>query len=79
MFSQITKNWRGRPLETLEIIVNLIAATTTTKGLKINCELDTNVYSKGIQISDEEYAMLRLRYEDTLPQWNYTLCPKTAH
>lgn len=74
LFSQITKNWRGRPLETLEIIVNLIASTTTDKGLVVKCKADTSEYPKGIKVTDEELAAVNLFGDEFHPNWNYTIC-----
>ena len=76
MFCHITQNWRGRPLETLETVVNLISATTTSKGLKIRASLDRNVYEKGIRISDDEMATLDIRAARSLGQWNYVIRPR---
>ena len=75
MFSQISKNWRGRPLETLEVIVSLIAATTTNTGLSIRCQLDLNQYAKGLKISDEEFSLVRIVGDEFHPNWNYTIFP----
>ena len=75
MFSQISKNWRGRPLETLQIIVNLIASTTTTSGLTIQCQLDQNHYPKGIKITDSELASVNIIGDEFHPNWNYTITP----
>lgn len=75
LFSQITKNWRGRPLETLELIVNLIAATTTTKGLSVRCKADLNHYPVGIKITDEELAKVNLFANEFHPEWNYIIKP----
>ena len=75
LFSQITKNWRGRPLETLEIIVNLIASTTTETGLKVQCRADLNNYQTGIKVTDEEFATINLYTDDFHPNWNYTVAP----
>lgn len=58
LFSFITQNWRGKPLVSHEVIVKLIAATTTGKGLKVRCELDSNKYQKGIKVSDKKLALL---------------------
>ena len=77
MFSHITKNWRGRSLESLEIIVNLIGSTTTATGLKINAELDTNSYETGIKIRDKELATLQIEGAEFHGEWNYTIIPKT--
>lgn len=76
LFSQITKNWRGRPLETLEVIVNLIASTTTEKGLIVKCKADTLKYPKGIKVTDEELASVNLFGDEFHPNWNYTICAR---
>jgi len=60
MFSHISLNWRGKPLVSHEIIVNLIAGTTTRAELKIEAELDTNVYPTGIKVTDEELKNIRI-------------------
>ena len=73
MFSQISKNWRGRPLETLEVIVSLIASTTTTTGLSIRCQLDLNTYAKGLKITDEELSFVHIMRDEFHPDWNYTI------
>ena len=75
MFSHISLNWRGKPLVSHEVIVNLIASTTTRKGLKIEAELDTNKYPKGIQVSDEELEKIKIQREDFHGEWNYTILP----
>lgn len=76
LFSQITKNWRGRPLTTLEVIVNLIAGTTTEKGLKVTCISDSRKYETGIKVSDEEFKGINLFGDAFHPDWNYTILPK---
>lgn len=76
LFSQITKNWRGRPLETLEVIVNLIASTNTDKGLIVRCKADTLEYQKGIKVTDEELAAVSLLEDQFHPNWNYTICAR---
>ena len=75
MFSQISKNWRGRPLETLEVIVSLIASTTTSTGLSIRCKLDLNQYAKGLKVTDEELSSVRIMGDEFHPNWNYTIFP----
>ncbi len=75
MFSQISKNWRGRPLETMEIIVNLIASTTTNSGLRIKCGLDKHTYKSGIKISDEELLTLNMIKGPFHGDWNYVVYP----
>lgn len=76
MFSQISKNWRGRPLESLMVIVNLIAATTTKNGLTIQCQLDLNQYPRGIKISDHKLASINIVGDVFHPNWNYTISPQ---
>ena len=78
MFSQISKNWRGRPLESLRVIVNLIAATTTSTGLTIQCQLDLNHYPKGIKISDDVMASLNIAGDEFHSNWNYTIFPQNV-
>jgi transposase len=73
MFSAISMNWRGKPLTSLEVIVNLIANTTTENGLKINATLDTNEYKLGEKVLDEELSSLDILYHDFQPQWNYVI------
>lgn len=75
MFSHISQNWRGRPLESHEVIINLIGATTNKKGLNIQCELDKNKYEKGIKISDEQMESVNITRDDVLGNWNYTIKP----
>ena len=75
LFSQITKNWRGRPLGMLEIIVNLIASTTTDNGLVVRCKADTAIYPKGTKISDKEFAGINLLRNEFHPDWNYVIGP----
>jgi hypothetical protein len=76
MFCYITKNWRGKPLRSRAVVVNLIGHTTTKAGLRIEAELDTNAYKKGIKISNEELAGVRLEKASFHGEWNYTIVPK---
>ena len=76
LFSQISKNWRGRPLETIEIIINLIASTTTETGLTVNCVLDKNIYEKGVVISRQEMDSLNIVPNEWHGDWNYTILPR---
>jgi len=75
LFSHITQNWRGK-LTSHEVIVNLIAKTTTERGLKVACELNLNKYQKGIKISDEELSDVNILKDDFHGEWNYSICPK---
>jgi hypothetical protein len=76
LFSFITMNWRGRPLTSYRVMVQLIANTTTTKGLKVNAELDEGYYPTGIKISDKELAAVPLTRNEFHGDWNYTVHPK---
>ena len=73
LFSAISRNWRGRPLVSVEVVINLIAATTTRKGLKVHCQLDTNRYETGIKVSEEEMNALKIVKDSFHENWNYTL------
>jgi hypothetical protein len=76
LFSFISQNWRGRPLVSHEVVVNLIAATTTETGLKVACELDRNSYPSGIKVSKEDMAGISLRKDKFHGEWNYTILPQ---
>ena len=75
LFSFITKNWRGKPLVSHEVIVNLIAATTTRTGLRVQSQLDTGKYPKGIKVGKPEFAAIQLRTDTFHGEWNYTILP----
>lgn len=76
MFCHITENWRGRPLLSHEVVVNLIGATTPRAGLKITAQLDTSTYPTGITMSDEQIRKLNIITADFHGEWNYVLCPR---
>ena len=75
MFCHITQNWRGRPLVSHDVIIQLIANTTTQAGLKIRAELDRGTYPTGIEVSDAELAALKIKRARFHGDWNYTLMP----
>jgi len=75
MFCHITENWRGRPLISREVVVQLIGATTTTSGLEIKAELDESSYQSGIKISDKEIQSINLFREEFHGEWNYEIRP----
>ncbi len=75
MFCHITENWRGQPLVSHEVIVNLIASTTTAKGLRVKAALDKRPYPTGVQVDNETMASLRLKADKFHGDWNYTLSP----
>ncbi len=76
LFSAITQNWRGKPLVSHEVVVNLIGATTTTTGLKVKSELDTNQYPAGRIVSDDELSAIHIRRDAFHGDWNYSLMPR---
>jgi hypothetical protein len=76
MFCHITQNWRGKPLRSRAVVVNLIGNTKTRTGLKVRAELDTNSYPTGIDISDEELAEVKIQRAKFHGDWNYTILPR---
>ncbi len=76
LFSHISKNWRAKPLISIEVIVNLIANTTTQNGLKVRAKVDNKIYEKGIKISDEDMGKLNIERNEFRGEWNYTIVPK---
>jgi hypothetical protein len=75
MFAFISQNCRGKPLISHKVIVQLIAATKTTAGLTISCDIDAGRYPKGGKISDAQLAAINIRYDAFHPDWNYTILP----
>lgn len=75
LFSFITMNWRGRPLISHEVIVQLVANTKTRSGLKVRSEIDTNLYPKGLVISDTDFAAIKLEPDPFRGEWNYSIRP----
>jgi len=75
MFCFISKNWRGKPLVSVEVIVHLISSTTTSKGLKITCVEDKNFYQLGVAVTDEEFAAINIDREKFHGNWNYAISP----
>jgi hypothetical protein len=75
LFAFISHNWRAKPLISHRVIVNLIAATTTRTGLSVHCELDKNLYPKGIVVSDDDFAAINITRADFHGEWNYTISP----
>jgi hypothetical protein len=76
MFCHISQTWREKPLTSRLAVVELIAATTTTTGLKVACELDTTEYPKGIKVSDADLSGLAITTDTFHPEWNYTIKPR---
>jgi hypothetical protein len=78
LFAHISMNWRGRPLVSHEVIVELIGATTTREGLQVQAELDANVYPTKVKVSDDELAAVQLTPHAFHGEWNYTIAPISA-
>ena len=76
LFCHITGNWRGVPLETLEVVVTLIGSTRTKKGLEVHAWLDANKYDKGHKVSDAEFAELHIKRNKFHGDWNYEIHPR---
>jgi hypothetical protein len=76
MFCHITENWRGRPLVSRAVVVNLIGSTKTRAGLRINAELDTSLYETGLKVTDEEFAAIKIKKAKFHGEWNYTISPR---
>ena len=75
LFCHVTRNWRGQPLETFEVVVNLIGSTTTASGLKVHAKLDAGIYEKGRKVSHEEFAILNITPSRFHGEWNYIIRP----
>jgi DDE family transposase len=78
LFSFISQNWRAKPLVSYRVIVDLISATTTKTGLTVRCEIDHNLYPKGVTVSDAEMARLNIIRHDFHGEWNYTIKPNSS-
>jgi transposase len=76
LFSFISQNWRGKPLRSFETIVSLIAATTTSTGLRVHAELNTETYAAGIKVSDQAFAQIKIRRDKFHGDWNYEIQPR---
>ena len=76
MFSYITKNWRGKPLESHEVIVNLIGNTTTKTGLRIQAALDSRIYPTGSEVPDHIMEGLNMEKSEFHGEWNYRILPR---
>ena len=79
LFSFISQNWRGQPLISHEVIVNLIKATKTSKGLRVEAAIDRRVYPAGMKVTDEELAKVNLSRSEFHGEWNYTISPRQTH
>jgi transposase len=78
LFAFISQNWRGKPLVSHQVIVDLIAATTTKSGLKVRAQIDSNLYPCGVKVSDEQVAALNIQRDTFHGEWNYSLLPRRA-
>ena len=79
MFSEISKNWAGVPLESYDTVVNYASSTKTTTGLRVEACRDQREYQKGIKVSDKQMRAIALNANDILGKWNYTILPKTEN
>lgn len=77
LFCHITRNWKGVPLETLEIVISLIGSTTTTTGLEVHAWLDSQIYEKGRKVSREEFSEVQIKRNTFHGEWNYEIHPQT--
>ena len=75
LFSYVSLNWRGKPLESLQVIIDLIGSTTTSTGLKVYARLDPGTYEKGIKVTDEELTAVNIERDPFHGDWNYTIHP----
>ena len=75
LFSEISKNWAGCPLDSFETIRNYISTTTTKTGLAVKAYIDQRQYAKGTRITDQEMRRLNMQTQDPLPKWNYSIAP----
>jgi hypothetical protein len=78
MFCHITQNWRGKPLVSRLVVVELIAATTTKSGLTVCCVLDNNSCANAVRVTDAEMATLNIETDTWHPEWNYTISPRPS-
>ncbi len=76
LFCHITQNWRGRPLTSLQVIINLIGNTTTQQGLEVYAQLDDNQYKTGIKVTDEQFKSIAIRRKRFHGDWNYQISPR---
>jgi hypothetical protein len=79
LFAFITQNWRGKPLVSHQVIVQLIANTRTKTGLTVACRIDASAYEKGIKVSDAEMAALNIQPANFHGEWNHTFAPRPPH
>jgi transposase len=75
LFSYIARNWRGQPLTSRQVVIDLIAATTSAKGLTVHARLDENAYPRGVKVPDQQLAAVNLARDDFHGEWNYTISP----
>lgn len=78
LFAFISQNWRGKPLISHQVIVDLIAATTTRSGLKVRAQIDSSLYPSGLKVSDKQVAALNIQRDTFHGEWNYSLLPRRA-
>jgi transposase len=77
LFSFISQNWRGKPLVSHQVIVDLISATSTKAGLRVRAQIDSNLYPSGLKVSDKDVATLRIERDAFHGEWNYKILPRS--
>ena len=77
LFCHITTNWRGRPLVSYQVVVNLIAHTTTANGLSVRARLDRRYFPTGVKVTDDEFAAIHIKPAKFHGTWNYTIAPRS--
>jgi hypothetical protein len=75
LFAFISQNWRGKPLVSHQVIVQLIGATMTESGLQVCCEIDGNLYPKGVKVSEQQMNAINITRHEFHGDWNYTISP----
>ena len=75
LFSEVSKDWQGVPLESYDVVLNYITTTNTKTGLTVSAKLNAKTYEKGLAVADEEMKLLNIRAHRTLPEWNYIIKP----
>ena len=76
LFCHITRNWRGVPLESHQVVVSLVSSTRTVEGLEVHCQLDGNDYPKGLKVTDAEMAEIKIKRNAFHGDWNYEIKPR---
>lgn len=79
LFAQISRNWQGQPLRSVQTMINYMRTTTTSTGLKVRASITRRKYPKGVRVTDDQMAELQLYPHDVLPNWNYSILPRNLN